>query len=247
METSAQQILEPVQPVDLIDLTNHLVQSNIQYLAISVGIILALGIVFSIFNLSPLRKKLSAQEKEIKGLKEDAKAILDEARDEVTSSIESFRLENEERVEEEYSRIRLESENNLKTIKNNLTEKINDISSAQKDILLEVNNSLSDIKAKAKEMKLDITELMAFKYQSEGKMGGIILMIKWLESVIEDGNFKHPGMRYILEDLEKRIKNETLEEKYADRLKEVIKSLKENNWVDKDKILSKVEDCIEKK
>ncbi|MBU1202487.1 hypothetical protein KKH39_00350 [Patescibacteria group bacterium] len=139
--------------MEVVNLTEVLVQSNIAYLAISVTILLAFGVAFSFFNLNPLRKKLDKQEESINKLNEDTRALVDQIRDEVDSSIDSFSHENDKKLLKSFSgqekKLSLETENKIAEAEKLLLEKIESVSESKNIKLKEV--ILSETKNKINE------------------------------------------------------------------------------------------------
>ena len=237
-----------ISAIDLINLSNDLASVNAVYLGISVTILIILGGVFIYFNFNPLREKLDKQEEKIGKLKEEASGILVETRDEVASSIDSFRFENEKNLsktlENEFKKQSLEIDNNLAKIDKFLSEKIERLTKTQVSSMLETNKSLSSLESNAKDMQFEIKGLMAFRYQQEGKMGGITYPIELLQDLIKNKGCKNHRIQYILKDLRDRIKGTSLDEKYIQQIKEILKKLREGGFEDPEDLIKQVEDNI---
>lgn len=133
-----------------------------------------------------------------------------------------------------------EMDNKVLSLDKTLVAKIEEYKKIDDERFLDLKNK-SD--ARFKEIAADILELKAYKYDMEGKMGGIIFTIDALEKCLNDSPYL---LEFKLNDLKEKIGKYTLSPELFIRLKKIINEIK-NKKIGGDKyntIIEEIEDSI---
>ncbi|MEK7461899.1 MAG: hypothetical protein AAB586_02415 [Patescibacteria group bacterium] len=164
--------------------------------------------------------------------------------------IESKSSELEKDLLEKINIISNQNNDKLKEIL--LSEMNNKILSLEKSLSVEIekykklnDNELVSLKNKVdvgfRKSTSDIKELMAYKYDMEGKMGGIIFTIEALEDCLRDQPYL---LSFKLNDLKAKIGKYTLSPELFVRLQKILKNIKGKEIEGKnyDKIITEIID-----
>ncbi len=258
-----------ISAFELINFSKDIAQLNLGYLGIAVTILGILGVVFVYFNIKPLKDTLNKQESTIENLKKEAQELLDKSDIKTQSTLESFEkkqlLSLSNLFEQQKENISLEVSNKIQTSENVLLGKIDSISNEKdlslKEILLsEMTNKILSLekslaltieesnKTYNKEFLLfknkvdaDILELKAYKYDKEGKMGGIIFSIQAIENCIKNEPYL---LEFKLKDLKEIIGNYTIDPELFIRLKGVLNAAKEKKDQKLDTLIEEIQALI---
>lgn len=243
-----------INSIDLINLSKDIAQINLGYLGISVTILGVIGGFFVYFNIKPLQEKLNKQEEAIKDVKEKAVNLLKESESQTQSSLKIFEEKQllllETALEQQENTVYLEVANKIKSAEVLLLEKIDSISddkdeklkeillsemtnkilSLEKSLTAVVDEKLSKLKSEFDlslvKIKSDLLELKAYKYDMEGKMGGIIFSIEAVEKSFKD---EPHLLKYKLQALKEKIGKYILDPELFIRLKTILKKIEEKN------------------
>ncbi len=241
---------EALSSKDLFDVVTTLANINLGYLGVSVAILGVLGGVFVYFNIKPLQEKLGKQEEVISDLlgqsEIQTRASFKEFEERQTLSLsaaleqqkENVYLEVTNKIQVAESTImeKIDSISNDKDLKLKeilLSEMSNKILSLEKSLTLAIEQfkntnekEFSSFKNKSesqlKKITADILELKAYKYDMEGRMGGIIFTIDALEKCLNDEPFM---LQFSLDDLKEKIGKYTLSPELFIRLRDILKSI----------------------
>ncbi len=102
----------------------------------------------------------------------------------------------------------------------------------------ELSTLKSDLDSGLRELKMKVKELEAFKYHTEGKMGGILYLMDVLEDYIK---YKPHLLEFRLEEIKERIGQYSLTKERSDRLKAILNKIKGKEY---DKIIAEIESAI---
>lgn len=169
-----------ISVIDLINQYKEVAHLNAEYLGISVAILGGLGVIFSIFNLKPLKESLNKQEIEVKEIRKEAHELLDLSRTTVDEVLEEFKGSQTEllsiKIKQQEEKLNLETENKIREVENTLIEKIGLISE-DKDVKLKeivLSESTNKLATTEKELIATLSKTKEDLEKSLIKMNGTI-------------------------------------------------------------------------
>ncbi len=164
---------------------------------------------------------------------EELAVILRQQEEKIISNSQSQMAILDKELSEKIDAVAKEKDDNLKVVL--LSEIGNQIRSLEKTLSttldeykvsnsIEVRSLEKKIDSGLRELNITVKELEAFKYHSEGKMGGILSLMEVLEERIE---YKPHLLSFILEEMKARISQYSLHKEDADRLKDLLAKIKQ--------------------
>lgn len=174
---------------------------------------------------SKLETEISSQ---IKKLNKDIKSTTSA---QITAAREQLKVEvllvSQKEIETQMAKTSAELQNEVLVAKADLLKQVSMVSSEN----AELKSTVKSLKDRADEMKIEIIELQAFKYQKQEKMGGILSLFEVIEY---DINKRPWRLKYTLADVHRVLEEyvDSLNDEQATTLSKILAKITEEEHAD---------------